>query len=243
MKIFTLFFIIGLTILEAKMSARAIIYSVDRTVISAEISGNIIHLVNEEGEYFKKGKLLAKIDCAIYEAQKKKIKVQKKISYLQMQKNVALEKLNSIGKFEVLISKEEYNKQSAELDIVSVNVSRCSIFAPFDGKVVEKKANLFQSVKPQQELLEIIGINNLEAKVIIPAIWLSKLKKGDKFTLTIDETGADIKAIVQEIGAVVDPTSQTVSINARLLKPYKNIIAGMSATAKFNTTDTKGLTK
>lgn len=234
-KIFIFISLIFLSILEAKMDARAIIYSVDKTTISSEIAGNIIYFPKGDGEYFKKGERLVKIDCSIYEAQKRKIDIQKKIAYIQMQKNEELEKLNSIGKFEVLISKEEYNKQDAELDIVSVNVKRCSIYAPFNGKIVEKKVNTYQSVKPQQELVEIIGINHLEAKVIIPATWLIKLKKGDKFTLNIDETNSNIKAVIKEIGAVVDPTSQTISIIAKLLKPYSGIIAGMSATANFNT--------
>ena len=215
------------------MEARAIIYSLDKTIISSEIAGKVLYLPKGEGEYFSKGKILAKIDCAIYKAQKRKMNIQQEIAYLQMRKNEELESLHSIGRFEVLISKEKLKKQKAELDIVSVNVKRCNIYAPFNGKVISKKVNMHQIVKPQQELLEIIGIQNLEARVVIPAIWLTKIKKGDKFNLAIDETGKTIKAKVKEIGAVVDSNSQTISLRAQLLKPYKNIIAGMSGTAYF----------
>jgi membrane fusion protein (multidrug efflux system) len=219
---------------NAEMTARAVVSSIDRTIISAEISGNVVYLPTGEGEYFKKGALLAKIDCAIYQAQKRKIEIQKKIALYQMQKNEQLNKLNSIGAFEVLISQAEYNKQGAELDIVSVNVKRCNIYAPFNGRVVEKKVNLHQSIKAQQEILEIVGTGNLEARVVVHATWLSWLKKGEKINLSVDETQTEIKAIVKEIGAVVDPTSQTVLIRAKLLKPYGKIIAGMSGTATFN---------
>jgi len=225
-----------LTTAKAEINARAIISSIDRTILSAEISGNVVHLPYGEGEYFKKGALLAKIDCAIYKAQKRKIEIQKQIAFHQMQKNEQLDELNSIGTFEVLISKEEYNKQDAELEIVSVNVNRCRIYAPFNGRVVEKKVNLHQSVKAQQEILEIVGTGNLGARVVVNATWLSWLKKGDTLTLNVDETKTVIKATVKEIGAVVDPTSQTVLIRAELLKPYGNIIAGMSGTANFNST-------
>jgi membrane fusion protein (multidrug efflux system) len=124
---------------KAEMTARAVISAIDRTILSAEISGNVVYLPAGDGEYFKKGALLAKIDCAIYEAQQRKIEIQKKIALYQMQKNEQLNKLNAIGAFEVLISQEEYSKQGAELDIVSVNVKRCKIYAPFNGRVVEKK--------------------------------------------------------------------------------------------------------
>jgi RND family efflux transporter MFP subunit len=232
MKVIILFFS-GFISLYAQMEARAIIYSLDKTIISSEIAGKVLYLPKGEGEYFSKGKILAKIDCAIYKAQKRKMNIQQEIAYLQMRKNEELESLHSIGRFEVLISKEKLKKQKAELDIVSVNVKRCNIYAPFNGKVISKKVNMHQIVKPQQELLEIIGIQNLEARVVIPAIWLTKIKKGDKFNLAIDETGKTIKAKVKEIGAVVDSNSQTISLRAQLLKPYKNIIAGMSGTAYF----------
>ena len=219
---------------KAQLSARAVISSIDRTVISAEVSGKVVYLPSEDGDYFKKGELLAKIDCAIYEAQKTKIEIQKQIALHQLQKNEQLNKLNSIGAFEVLISREEYKKQDAELGIVSVNVDRCNIYAPFNGRVVEKKVNQYQSVKAQQEILEIVGTSNLEARVVVLATWLKWLKKGDQITLRVDETETEINALIKEIGAVVDPTSQTVMIRAQLLKPYGHILVGMSATAVFN---------
>lgn len=225
--------VLFISALEADISARAVIVSTDRTVISAEIAGKLIYLPKGEGEYFKKGKLLAKIDCDIYEAQLRKIEVQKRIASLQMQKDKELEKLKSIGSFEVLISQEEYNKQKAEEEIVSVNVKRCKIYAPFNGRVVAKKVNRYQSVKPQQEILEIVGTSDLEAKVVVPSTWLSWLKKGDEFMLSVDETQTNIKATVKEIGSVVDTASQTVLIRASLQAPLGNIIAGMSATANF----------
>ncbi len=225
---------IFISLLQANMTARAIIDSTQRTTISSELSGNMIYFSKQEGEYFKKGSLLAKIDCSLYEAQKRKINIQKKIAFIKMQKNEELDKLNSIGRFEVLISKEEYNKQVAELNIVALNVKRCRIYAPFNGRIVERKVNLYENVKAQQEIVDIIGTNNIEVKVIVPALWLRWLKKGDKFSLNVDETQTKVKAIVKEIGAVVDSRSQTISLRAELIKPTSNIITGMSATAYFN---------
>jgi membrane fusion protein (multidrug efflux system) len=79
-----------------------------------------------------------------------------------------------------------------------------------------------------------VGTGNIEAKIVVDATWLSWLKKGDELTLVIDETQTEIKATINEIGAVVDPASQTVLVRANLIKPYDNIAPGMSGTAKFN---------
>ena len=128
--------------------SRAVIVSLDRTIISSEIAGEIVELSKFEGDSFKKGEPLIRIDCSIYKAQKRKIEVEKEIARLQLEKNKKLDTYGSIGTFEIQISQENYNKQQAENDIAAINVSRCSIQAPFDGRVASKKVSKHQNIKP-----------------------------------------------------------------------------------------------
>ena len=100
-------------------------------------------------------------------------------------------------------------------------------------QIASKKVSKHQSIKPQDELLEIVGLDNLEARVVVPSSWLVWLKKGIEFDLSIDETKTTVKAQVVQIDSVVDPTSQSITLRAKLLKPFENIIPGMSATANF----------
>ncbi|MCG3657832.1 efflux RND transporter periplasmic adaptor subunit [Aliarcobacter butzleri] len=215
------------------LTARAVIISLDKTVLSSEIAGEIIELSKYEGDSFKKGETLIRLDCSIYKAQKKKIEVEKEIARLELEKNKKLDTYGSIGTFEIQISQENFNKQKAESDIASINVERCDIKAPFDGRIASKKVSKYQSIKPQDELLEIIGTDNLEAKVVVPSSWLIWLKKGIQLDLNIDETGTTVKAQVVQMDSIVDPTSQSITVRAKLLKPFDNITPGMSATANF----------
>ena len=56
-------------------TARAVIVSLDRTILSSEIAGEITELSKFEGDSFKKGESLIKIDCSVYKDQKRKIDV------------------------------------------------------------------------------------------------------------------------------------------------------------------------
>lgn len=214
-------------------SSRAIITSYDRTIISSELAGNIIHLKKTEGDYFKKGEVLVKINCDVYNAKKNKVAIEKNIAYLKYKKNKKLESFKSIGKFEVDISKEEYRKQGAEYKIASINVKRCNIKAPYNGRIVTRKVSQHQSIKPNEEILEIISTEKLEAKTFVPSVWLTWLKKDGVIDLKVDETKTSIKGTIKEIGSVVDPVSQTVLVRISLNKPFEKIIPGMSATAVF----------
>lgn len=234
-KILSFIFLTSTLYLNANenQTARAVIVSLDRTVLSSEIAGEIIELSKFEGDSFKKGESLIRIDCSVYKAQKRKIEVEKNIANLELEKNKKLDAYGSVGTFEVQISQENLNKQKAESDIAAINISRCDIKAPFDGKIAVKKVSKYQNIKPQDELLEIVGVDNLEARVVVPSSWLVWLKKSIEFDLSIDETKTSVKAQIVQIDSIVDPSSQSITIRAKLLKPFENIIPGMSATANF----------
>jgi RND family efflux transporter MFP subunit len=225
--------IITISSLLAEQNIRAIIVSPDRTVLSAQIAGSITSILKRDGEYFKKKQLLAKIDCGIYEAQKEKVKVEKNIAYKQLLNNKRLSKLGSISNLEIELSRAEYHKKSADLKIADINSSRCYIYAPFNGRVVSTKVNRYQSVKPQDEIIDIISVDNLEAIAVVPATWIASLSNNQVVKLHIDELNKSIYGKIKELGAVVDPSSQTINIRVSLNKPYGNILSGMSATVYF----------
>jgi RND family efflux transporter MFP subunit len=233
-KIFLYSFIFTTFLYSSNMNARAIIVSLDRTTLSSEIAGKIINLDKQDGESFKRGELLVKIECDLYQAQKDKVKIEQDIALQEYNNYKKLEKLKSTSKIEIAKAKAKYQKEQTELKIAKLNVKRCSIYAPFDGRVVSKKANRYQIVKPQDELLDIVNTNHLEAVAVVPAIWLKQLKKNQQVIVDIDEIGESVHAYIKEFGAVVDASSQTIDVRLKLQTKYKNILSGMSATVYFN---------
>ena len=131
---------------QDNFSARSMITATDRTVLSSEIAGKIVYLPKAEGEYFTKGELLAKINCDVYQAQKNRASIQKDIAELKFKKDKQLDALRSIGSFEVLISQSEFKKSKTELEIAAINVRRCKLHAPFNGKIVSKNVNKYQTI-------------------------------------------------------------------------------------------------
>lgn len=211
--------------------SRAIIVSIDKTVLSSQIAGRILEIPKNDGDYFKKNEVIVKIDCDIYSAEKNKAKTAMELAKIKYEKNKDLEKFNSVGKFDVATSELEYKQEQIGYTIASLNVDRCEIKAPYDGRVIERKASRFQTIKPQDELIEIVNANSYEAKVIAPSSWLSWLKIGQSFTLYVDELKTNINARVKQIDSTVDARSQTIGFRATI--ESSKVLSGMSATAKF----------
>lgn len=219
--------------IDEKPQARAVIHSFDRTILSSEIGGKIVFMQKSNGDYFQKNEVLARIDCTIYTAERDKIRVKRDLLKIKYEKTKQLNQLNSVGQFEVKTAELELKEQELELKIATINTQRCEITASFDGRVVEKIANKYQNIKPQEELFEIVSTSSLEIRTIVPAKWLSQLKIGDEITINIDELNLDVKTKILQIDLVVEPKSQTISLRAKIDNTNNNIIAGMSGTVSF----------
>ena len=83
-------------------------------------------------------------------------------------------------------------------------------------------------MQPGQALLEILDDSTLELEFIVPSRWLSWVRSGSAFQVSIDETGKSYPAKVQRIGARVDPVSQSVKLTAVIDGRFNELVAGMS---------------
>ncbi|GAA3700121.1 hypothetical protein GCM10022421_03190 [Oceanisphaera sediminis] len=218
--------------------ARAVINAWDRAVLSGELAARITSLPKRPGESFNKGDLLVGLDCALYEAQAGKVAAEHTAARVKLDNARQLNELRSIGSLDVALAQSEYAQTQAELRIARINTQRCRIKAPYNGKVVTVLVNQHENIRQQQELIEIVADQRLEAEVVVPATWLSWLQPAMPLTLQIDETGARVEATIAAISPAIDPVSQTLLLRAELT-PSAALMPGMSATAYFTTDSTQ----
>lgn len=198
------------------------------TTIAAEIGAKINRLPIPEGAPFKAGQLLVSFDCSVQSAMLQKAKAEQIAADQTHNSNKRLAELNSVGKLELDVSRANVAKASAEVGAQQAVLSKCSIAAPFSGRVAEQKAREQQYVQPGQALIDIIDDSVLELEFLVPSSWLSWLKIGQVFQVEIDETRKSYPAKFIRIGARVDPVSQSVKVAATIDGKFPELIAGMS---------------
>ena len=141
--------------------------------------------------------------------------------------------MRSIGELQYQLSESALRKTEAELSIAKLNVERCNIVAPYDGKVMNVYTNDFTSIEQRQTLMDIVGDGLLEAEIVAPSNWLKWLKKDYPVKIIIDETGEILDAKIISLGAAVDAASQTIELKAQFNNKYESLIPGMSGIVKF----------
>jgi multidrug efflux pump subunit AcrA (membrane-fusion protein) len=141
---------------------------------------------------------------------------------------------NALGKLELDIARAREAKAAADLGAIRVRLDQCSVVAPYDGRVVEILVREHETPAPGNPVLSILSDGVLEIEIIVPSSWLAWIKTGTAFEFAIDETGTRHDAVIERLGAAVDPVSQTIKIVGRLAQHDARILPGMSGTARFD---------
>lgn len=213
--------------------ARGILVAVDQATLSSDLAGRIIEMPFREGASFKKGDLLVRFDCAIYQAQLAASQAATRAAEADLNQNQQLAQMKSVGKNAVALSAARVAETRAESQVYQIQVNRCRLLAPFDGQVVKRRAQTYESVGLGAPVLDIVNNHQLEINLLVSSRWLSLLKPGRTFTFTPDETGKPLQARVSRLGARIDESSQTLGLIATIDGQDNSLMAGMSGTAHF----------
>lgn len=198
------------------------------TTLSAEVAARIQRLTVAEGTSFTDGQVLVVFDCTVQQAQLEKARAELEAAQATQRANERLLELNSIGQLELDLSRSAVGRARAELGMHEAVLSKCSVRAPYAGRVAEQKAREQQFVQPGQPLLEILDDSALELEFLVPSSWLVWLRPGQRLRVQVDETRKSYPVRFTRIGARADPVSQSVKVVAAIDGRFPELVAGMS---------------
>ena len=219
---------------SGSFDVRAQLIARKTTVLSSEIAGKVLQLPVREGEAFSEGQEIVAIDCAAYRARLAQMDAQVNRATRKLESQRLLDQRGAIGKMDLDFAEIDLDAARAEQQLAALDVSRCSIAAPFSGRVADRKVQPFQYVTVGQPVIDILNDRDLELELLASSRWLSWLKPGATFVVRVDELGRDFPAIVTRIGPRIDPVSQTVKIYGRIDGEFTELVPGMSGLARLS---------
>ena len=125
---------------------RALLTPLVESTLSSQIAGRIEKINARNGERFNQGDHLIEFDCTIQKAQLQKARSELLAIRKRHEANLKLQEYKSIGDLEVAISAAEVEKARAEYALVKAQVDMCIIDAPFNGRVIKRLAQPYESV-------------------------------------------------------------------------------------------------
>ena len=215
-------------------SIRGIVKASAQAVLYAQVQGRVSQLPYKEGQRFEKGYTLVQLDCDKYRAELAVAIAEHEARDKVYKNNIELDKLNAVSELDLETSEAEAKKALAAIRVAEVNVKGCQIVAPFGGRVIGTMVNEHENVFPNDKLISLLDDSSLEIELVLPSSSLSWLRRKSSFTFVVDETRRSYRARIREIGASIDPASQTIKVTGAFEKLPPDILAGMSGSAQFS---------
>ncbi len=135
------------------------------------------------------------------------------------------------------IDRENENQQqnAARIRSLDLEIAKTHIVAPFDGVVARRYVRVGQKVAPNDRLFWVTAEKPLLVRFTLPQEYLLKIKTGS--TVTVTAPFADKErhsAQVIGVSPVVDPSSGTIEVLARLTGPTGSLRPGMTANIRLD---------
>ncbi len=207
-------FVAKSAILNNTVYATGTILPNEEVTLMPEISGKIISLYIAEGAVVNKGALLVKINDADFQAQLKKLQLQKK---LIEEKNTRLSQLLTIHG----ISQEEYdiavnnlNTINADIEFTMAQIAKTEIRAPFNGVLGLRNVSEGSFVNPSVAISTIQQVNPVKIDFSVPEKYAGVLHKDDIITFSVDGSNEKRKARIYAIQPNIDEITRTIPLRA-----------------------------
>ncbi|MDZ7362732.1 MAG: efflux RND transporter periplasmic adaptor subunit [candidate division KSB1 bacterium] len=207
--------------------------------IFPQVTGIVVKLRAEEGQYVKKGEVLLAIDEREYKLREEAARVnyeRQKNSY-ERSKNMFDKKLLSESEFEVA----NFNLEQAriEWEQAKLTLDYCNIKAPISGFISERTVKLGDRLLTSTKVYSIVNPDLLRAKIHLTEKDALLTRVGQRAEIVSEALpGQTFTGVVDIVSPVVDPSSGMVRVTIRVMDRQRLLKPGMFVNVHL-ITDTK----
>jgi RND family efflux transporter MFP subunit len=215
-----------------------------RSVLSFKVSGPLVKLPVDEGQFVNKGDLIAQIDQrdfinAVNEARARYREAEqqfKRYKELYAKKQV---------------SKADYDRYRAARDVAAAQLADArnalgdtTLKAPFDGVISKRYVENYYKVQAKEPIVNLQDISRIEILVDVPELFIAEIRDSGMIDLQASFEslpGKKFPLKIKEYSTQADPATQTYQVVLVMDRPEgANILPGMTAWVTATVRDVAG---
>lgn len=201
--------------------------------VSAETSGRITHLAVKEGQYVKRGQLIAKLDLETLKKQIAEIEISRDLAQTTHDRQKRLWDQNIGSEMQYLQAKNNLDRLNKNLELMQLQLSKGNVYAPQSGEVEKVVLQAGEIASPGIPIVMMLNTHKLKVVAEIPETYLGKIKKGQILTVNFPAINQTRDLKVTLIGNVINPANRTFTVEMAMSKPG-NLKPNLLANVKVN---------
>lgn len=220
-------------VLSANIEVPGTLLPNESTEIRPEVSGRLVQLNVKEGSFVSQGVLLAKLNDRDLQAQMRKLEVQLKIAEQTENRQGQLLKIQGISQQEYDISLLQVHNLKADMDIISEEIRKTEIRAPFSGKLGLKNISPGAFITSATVITTIGQVNQIKIQFNVPEKYGSLLRIGQHISFTVDGSTKDFTATVLATETSIEESTRSLAVRALIKNGDPVLIPGAFAKVKI----------
>ncbi len=183
----------------------------------AEIQGEIVEILVEEGDRVAAGQVLARVDSSWQSLELRQAKsIEDRLAHDAARSERLLER-NMVSREAHDRARFDRQTQQAAVDLAQLSVSKTAIRAPYAGVITRRHIKQGQWLKVSDVAFEIADFDSLKARLNVPERVSSIIRAGQPVGFTADALGPHaFDATVERVAPVVDRSSGTVGVTVNV---------------------------
>ncbi|WP_456420650.1 efflux RND transporter periplasmic adaptor subunit [Lutibacter sp.] len=228
-----------------------------RASISAIVGGRIESVAVIEGDYVKKGQIIARLNNPQFiTIQREYLTAKSNYSFLEKdylrKKELLKDGITSQKSFQQAEAayndgKSALNAAKSMLQLIGINISvlekgqiisSIPVVSPIKGYIQNIAINIGKFVAPEQEMFEIVDNEHLHIGLKVFEKDIDKAKVGQKITFALTTRPDKIyEAEIFALGSAFDMDTRAVKVHAKIIGTHEGLLTGMFVEARITTSN------
>ena len=188
--------------------------------VSSDVGGRLISVTAKEGDYVRKGQLVAVTDMESMDNQISELKTSLNLASTVYERQERLWKQDIGSELQYLEAKANKERLEKSLQTMQSQSSKKNLYAPISGIVDMKFLSQGETAGPGMPVLQILNTGSLKIVADLQESLLGSVKKGNMVEVSIPSMDLNFKKPIAMIGRTIDPANRTfkIEVNTSSLK-------------------------
>ena len=202
--------------------------AVQGVMVTAELSGKVVHIAFEPGTMVQAGDLLVQQDTSSEKAQLRGAQASLDLAKVNLERFSKLLTDGAIAQSQYDDAAAKFKENAAQVDNIRAIIAKKTIRAPFAGRLGIRLVNLGQTLNEGDEIVSLQSLDPIFANFSLPQQQLSQIQLGLRVQVTTDALpGQIIEGEVTAINPQVNSSTRNIKIQATVANSQEHLRPGM----------------
>lgn len=156
------------------------VFPLRESIVAGEIEGLVVEFPVKRGDYVKEGQVLAKLRTTSLEIRLKGAKADEHLALIEYERAKELYEGDAISNSELDEFETRLIAQEAKVEGVEDDIGKCTITAPFDGRITEEFTEVGQWLQKGDRVISMLQSDYVKVRVPVPEKYIQHMKVGDE---------------------------------------------------------------